>query len=220
MAKNMARNRNLTSAFVRQDIEEYIYGLLPKRDAVLREMEAYAAKNRVPIIGPAVARLLALLVHISGAERIFEMGSAIGYSTIWLARAAGPRGEVFYSDGDPENAQRARKSFQKAGIAHRIHVGVGDALKILRGTRGVFDLIFIDVDKRQYPAALRAALPKLRRGGLLVADNTLWHGRAPHRAKDAATRAIQKFNRAVFAHPRLDTSMISLRDGVTISRKL
>src|SRR5207247_3284412 len=77
VAENMARNRNLTCAFVRQDIEEYIYGLLPKRDAVLREIEAYAAKNRVPIIGPAVARLLALLVHISGAERIFEMGSAI-----------------------------------------------------------------------------------------------------------------------------------------------
>src|SRR6266567_4600056 len=120
VAKNMARSRNLTSAFVRQDIEEYIYGLLPKRDAVLREIEAYAAKNRVPIIGPAVARLLALLVRISGAERIFEMGSAIGYSTICLARAAGPRGEVFYSDGDPENAQRARRSFQKAGVAHRI----------------------------------------------------------------------------------------------------
>src|SRR3989442_12764696 len=89
VAKNMARNRNLTSAFVRQDIEEYIYGLLPKRDAVLREMEAYAAKNRVPIIGPAVARLLALLVRISSAERIFEMGSAIGYSKIRSALEIG-----------------------------------------------------------------------------------------------------------------------------------
>src|SRR6266571_2667764 len=136
MAKNMARNRNLTSAFVRQDIEEYIYGLLPKRDAVLREMEAYAAKNRVPIIGPAVARLLALLVRISGAERIFEMGSAIGYSTIWLARAAGPRGEVFYSDGDPEKAKRAEVYFRMAGVAKRIEVKVGDALALVKKTPG------------------------------------------------------------------------------------
>lgn len=214
------RNRNLSSDFVRADVDNYLYRLLPRRDAVLRKMEAYAAKNRVPIIGPAVARLLALLVRISGAQRIFEMGSAIGYSTIWLARAAGPRGEVFYSDGDPENARRAARSFHKAGVAHRIHIGVGDALELLEKTRGVFDLIFIDVDKHQYPAALRVALPKLRRGGLLVADNTLWSGKAAHPAKDAATRGIQKFNQALFAHPRLHSSLVPLRDGLTISRKL
>src|SRR3989442_4346937 len=92
VAKNMARNRNLTSAFVRQDIEEYIYGLLPKRDAVLREMEAYAAKNRVPIIGPAVARVLALFVRLSRAQRVFEIGPAPGHSAIWLSPGAGPSG--------------------------------------------------------------------------------------------------------------------------------
>lgn len=216
----MARPRNLQSAFVRKDVEDYLYGLLPRRDAALREMEAYAAKHGVPIIGPAVARLLALLVHLSGARRIFEMGSAIGYSTIWLARAAGPMGEVFYSDGNPENARRAQKSFHKAGVANRIHVGVGDALELLKKARGVFDLIFIDVDKHQYPAALRIAVPKLRRGGLLMADNTLWSGKAAHPARDADTRGIQKFNQAAFTHPRLFSTLIPLRDGVTISRKL
>ena len=89
-------------------LEKYIYGILPKRDAVLAEMERYAKKHDVPIIGPAVARMIYLLAQISGARRIFEMGSAIGYSTIWLARAAGPDAEVYYTDGDAANAKRAR----------------------------------------------------------------------------------------------------------------
>lgn len=82
--------KNLRSGFVREDVENYLYELLPARDRVINEMEEYAAQHNVPIIGPAVARMLALLVQISGAKRIFELGSAIGYSTVWLARAAGP----------------------------------------------------------------------------------------------------------------------------------
>src|ERR1700732_2776411 len=104
----MIRSDNLRSAFTQEDIDKYIYELLPERDPVVTEIEAYAAEHRVPIIGPAVARLLALLVQVAGTTRIFEMGSAIGYSTIWLARAAGPKAQVFYTDGDPENARGAQ----------------------------------------------------------------------------------------------------------------
>src|SRR6202171_2065144 len=111
----MIRSDNLRSAFTQEDVDKYIYDLLPERDAVVKEMEAYAEEHRVPIIGPAVARLLTLLVQISGAKRIFEMGSAIGYSTIWLARAAGTKGEVTYTDSDPENAKRAEAYFRRAG---------------------------------------------------------------------------------------------------------
>jgi caffeoyl-CoA O-methyltransferase len=200
-------------------VEKYMYALLPKRDAVLREMEAHARRNNVPIIGPAVARVLALLVRISGAERIFEMGSAIGYSTIWLARAAGRGAEVHYTDGNPENARRAQGSFRRAGISSRIRVHVGDALKSLDGTAGKFDVIFIDVDKHQYPAALRKALPRLKRGGLLMTDNVLWSGRVAKRAADRNTRAIQKFNRAIYSSKELYPVIIPLRDGVAICRK-
>jgi caffeoyl-CoA O-methyltransferase len=216
----LVKDKNLASAFVRGDVDEYLYALLPKRDAVLREMETYARKHRVPIVGPAVARLLALLAATSGAKRIFEMGSAIGYSTVWLARAAGPRGEVFYTDGNPENARRAAGYFRRAGVAHRIHVLTGDALALLRKTPGTFDLIFNDVDKHQYPAALRVALPRLRRGGLFITDNTLWSGRVTRRAADAATRGIQRFNRTVFSSRQLFSVMLPLRDGVTVCRKL
>src|SRR5216684_4895922 len=163
----MIRTDNLRSAYMQDDVEEYLYGLLPGRDAVISEIEDYAAQHDVPIIGPAVARMMALLVQVSGARRIFEMGSAIGYSTIWLARAAGPKAKVIYTDGDPENARRAKEYFRRAGVAKRIEVRVGDALELLKKTPGTFDLIFNDVNKEQYPAALRVALPKLRHGGLL-----------------------------------------------------
>ena len=204
---------------VNASVEKYFYGLLPKRDAVLSEMEAYARRHNVPIIGPAVARLLAQLVQISGAKRIFEMGSAIGYSTIWLARAAGPRAEVFYTDGNPENARRAQEHFRRAEVAGRIHVIVGDAFKSLAETPGKFDLVFNDVDKHQYPAAFRAAVPRVRRGGLFITDNTLWSGRVTRRASDRDTRGVKEFNRLVYSSRDLFPVLIPLRDGVTVCHK-
>jgi predicted O-methyltransferase YrrM len=218
----MIRSDNLRSAFTQEGVDKYIYDLLPERDAVVKEMEAYAEEHRVPIVGPAVARLLTLLVQVSGATRIFEMGSAIGYSTIWLARAAGTKAKVFYTDGNPENARRAQEHFRKAGVAKRINVQVGDALELVKKTPGKFDFIFNDINKHQYPDALRAALPKLQRGGLFVTDNTLWSGKAaqPAGAEDRDTRGVQEFNRLVYASKELFPVLIPLRDGVTVCRKL
>jgi len=218
----MIRTENLRSGYIQDDVEEYIYKLLPERDAFISEIEEYAAEHRVPIIGPAVARMLALFVQVSGAKRIFEMGSAIGYSTIWLARAAGPKAKVIYTDGDPEKARRAKEYFRRAGVAKRIDVRVGNALELVKKASGKFDLIFNDVDKHQYPDALRAALPKLRRGGLLITDNTLWSGKAarPAAPDDIHTQGVQEFNRLVYASKELYPVLIPLRDGVTVCRKL
>jgi len=217
----MIRSENLRSGYIQEDVEEYVYQLLPERDKVIREMEEYAEQNRIPIIGPAVARLLSLLVQVSGAKRIFEMGSAIGYSTIWLARAAGPKGKVIYTDGDSQKAARAKDYFRRAGVAKKIDVRVGDAIELLKKTPGKFDVIFNDVDKTQYSAALRAALPKLQRGGLLITDNTLWSGKAarPAAVGDADTLGIQEFNRLVYESKQLYPVLIPLRDGVTVCRK-
>ncbi len=204
---------------VEKSVERYLYGLLPARDAVLGEMERLARRRHVPIIGPAVGRLLALLVEVSGAKRIFEMGSAIGYSTIWLARAAGRDAEVYYTDGDLDNARRAQAYFRRAGVARRIHVLVGDALELIDSVPGKFDLIFNDVDKHQYPAAFHKAVPRLRRGGLFVTDNTLWSGRVARKATDRYTRGIQRFNRLTYSSRRLFPVVIPLRDGVSVCRK-
>ncbi|HLW81583.1 MAG TPA: O-methyltransferase [Candidatus Acidoferrales bacterium] len=200
-------------------VEKYIYGILPARDAVVAEMEKQATAEDIPIIGPAVARMLYLLAQISGAKRIFEMGSAIGYSTIWLARAAGPKAEIYYTDGDPTNAKRATEFFKRAGVERRIRVMTGDALDLLGRVRGKFDMIFIDVNKEQYPAALKKAVPRLKRGGLLITDNTLWSGRVTREADSDATRGVQQFNKAAYSSKELFPVMIPLRDGVTVCRK-
>ena len=214
--------KNLRSGFMNEEVEDYLYELLPKRDEVLSDMEEYAAQHKVPIIGPAVARMLALLVQISGAKRIFELGSAIGYSTIWLARAAGPQAEITYTDGDPENSKRAKAYFERAGVAQQIRVETGDALTLLKNTSGEFDLIFNDINKREYADAAKQALPRVRRGGLFIADNTLWSGKAARKveAGDADTQGVQELNRLVFDSKELFSVLIPLRDGVTVCRKL
>jgi predicted O-methyltransferase YrrM len=204
---------------VNPEIERYLYGLLPARDEVLSEMEAEAARSRIPIVGPAVGRLLAQLVMLSGARRIFELGSAIGYSTIWLARAAGRAAEVHYSDGSAENAAQAARYFERAGVRESIRMHVGDAVAMLAETPGEFDLIFNDVDKEGYPAVLDAAPARLRQGGLLVTDNTLWHGRVLD-PQDQESLAVVEFNRRLYASANLFTTLLPLRDGVTVSVKL
>jgi caffeoyl-CoA O-methyltransferase len=204
---------------VDKKVERYLNELLPERDAVLADMERYARLHDVPIIGPACGRLLYLLAQISGAKRIFEMGSAIGYSTIWFAKAAGEGCEVYYTDGDPENSRRAKKNFQRAGVEDRIRILVGDAIELIDTVPGELDLVLIDVDKPQYPAALGKALPRLRSGGLLVTDNVLWSGLVTARARDASTQSIQKFNQAVYGSAELFPVIVPLRDGVAVCRK-
>ena len=204
-------------------VEEYLYGILPERDEVLREMEAVAAKRNVPIVGPAVARVLYQLARMIGAKTVFEMGSAIGYSTIWWARAVGEGGRVVYTDGDPKNAEEARRNFERAGVAKQISVRVGDALEILsEHKQEPFDIVFCDVDKEDYPKVLRLAAPRVRRGGLLVADNVLWSGRVVEgdKAKEATTRAILEFNRALYGSQEWFTTILPLRDGVAVAVKV
>lgn len=204
---------------INPDIERYMHGLLPPRDEVLSEMEAYAAERNIPIIGPAVARFLTALVMMTKPKRLFELGSAIGYSTIWLARAAGPEAEVHYSDGSRENAERARGYFERAGVASRIRIHVGDALSALDSTPGSFDLIFNDVDKEGYPSVLEAIPNRLNPGGLFITDNTLWHARVLD-PKEASDRAVCDFNERLFRSQQFYTSQVPIRDGVTVAIRL
>jgi predicted O-methyltransferase YrrM len=202
------------------DLDQYIKELLPPRDPVVVEMETVAAERDVPIVGPAVATLLATLASSIGARRVFELGSAIGYSTVFLARAVGPSGRVFYTDGDPENAKRARAYLERAGLADRVEILVGEAVHLLQTTSGHFDVVFIDIDKDGYPAALEAAAPRVRAGGYLLADNVLWSGRVVDPgSRDAATEGIREFNRRLFARSDFTSVIVPLRDSVAIARK-
>jgi caffeoyl-CoA O-methyltransferase len=220
MAQTSEKPRWRMNGITTGPVEEYLYGVLPPRDEVLSQMEDEAAKRDIPIVGPAVGRLLHQLALIAGAKDIFEMGSAIGYSTIWWARAVGDAGRVTYTDGDRKNADEAQKYFDRAGVAGRIAVKVGDALELLSEQRQQFDIVFCDVDKEDYPRALRVALPKIRKGGLFVADNVLWSGRvAQEKPSEASTKSILEFNRLLYSSPELFTTILPIRDGVSVSMK-
>lgn len=201
------------------EVEDYFYALLPPRDEVVAEMEAEAAKDDVPIVGPAVARVLYQLAIISRAKSVFELGSAIGYSTIWWARAVGENGRVIYTDGDPKKAEKARRYFERAGVAKQITVRVGDALEILSEEKEPYDIIFNDVDKEDYPRVVRLALPRLKSGGLFITDNVLWSGKVSRPNPDAQTKAILEFNKLLYDSKELFTTILPIRDGVSVCVK-
>src|SRR5205807_1406322 len=199
-------------------VEDYLYSSLPARDEVLAEMEREAEKDKIPIVGPAVGRIFQQIATMTGAKTVFELGSAIGYSTIWWARAVGEGGEVFYTDGDPKKASEAAGYFQRAGVKDRIHVGIGDAVEQFSKQKQEFDVVFNDIDKEGYPQVLDVVLPRLRHGGLFITDNVLWSGKVTQeKAKEESTRAIQEFNRRLYAMPEFFTTILPLRDGVAVS---
>ena len=201
-------------------VNDYLYSLLPERDPVLQEMEALARERDIPIIGPAVARMVAQLVRLVKAKTIFEMGSAIGYSTIWIARAAGEGATVYYTDSDPNNARQAERFIERAGVRDRIRILTGNALDLLDQTPGTFDIIFCDVDKESYPEVFRKAVPRIRKGGLFLADNVLWSGRVTQPPEDDATRGIVEFNRLIYSSPELFPTILPVRDGFAVCEKL
>ncbi|MGD0987923.1 MAG: O-methyltransferase [Candidatus Sulfotelmatobacter sp.] len=211
------RHYNLTTA---GPIDDYLYSMLPKRDEVLAEMEDYASEHRIPIVGPAVARVLQQLALMINAKTVFELGSAIGYSTIWWAQAVGHNGRVIYTDGDPKNAVRARGYFDRTGVSSRITLHTGDALEVLSEQKQQFDIIFNDVDKEDYPRVLRMVPPRLRKGGLFITDNVLWSGRvAEKKPKDSTTKAILEFNRQLYDSADFFTTILPIRDGLAVAFK-
>ena len=211
------RHYNFTTA---GPVDDYLYSMLPKRDEVLAEMEDYAGEHNVPIVGPAVARVLQQLALMINAKTVFELGSAIGYSTIWWAQAVGEKGRVTYTDGDPRNAERARRYFDRAGVSSRITLHTGDALEFLSEQKQQYDIIFNDVDKEDYPRVLRLVAPRLRKGGLFVTDNVLWSGRvAGKNPKEPRAKAILEFNRLLYDSADFFTTILPIRDGLAVALK-
>lgn len=211
-------------------MDNYLYAMLPARSAVLAEIEQQADQRDIPIVGPAVGRLLYQYARLIGAKTVFEMGSAVGYSTIWWAMAVGEGGKVHYTDGSRKNADEARGYFVRAGVADRIQIHVGDAVELLSERKEQFDLLFCDIDKQDYPRAARMAPVRVRPGGLFITDNTLWRGEVayaagnpdfkPEHQPDQKLRAIVEFNDILYKSRAWFTTIVPLRDGVTVAMKI
>jgi len=211
------RHYNLSTA---GPVDDYLYSMLPTRDEVLAEMEDYATQHDIAIVGPAVGRVLQQLALMINARTVFELGSAIGYSTIWWAQAVGENGRVVYTDGDKRNAERARGYFDRVGVRNRVTIHTGDALEFLSEQKQEFDVIFCDVDKEDYPRVLRLVPSRLRKGGLFITDNVLWSGRVTQRnPADAHTKAILEFNRKLYESKEYYTTILPIRDGLAVALK-
>lgn len=200
--------------------EAYIERLLPPRDAILREMEEHAARENIPISDPEVGLLLSILARAIGARRILEIGAAIGYGTLWLARGAA-EAEIVAIDVDPGRLAAARGYLQRAGVADRVDLRQGPALEVLPGLSGPFDLAYVDAVKLEYRRYLDLLLPRLRVGGLVLADNLLWKGRVadPPAEKDEEADALRAFNGYLMIHPQLQSLVLPLGDGLGIATK-
>lgn len=201
-------------------IERYLEKNLESRNELFKKAEKIAKDLEAPVVGPLVGNFLHTMCKLTSAKKVLELGSSIGYSTLWFADAIGEGGEVVFTDFDPENAKVACNLAKDANFLDRIIFHVGDAFEYLNATNDeYYDIIFIDLDKSFYVDALEKALPKLKVGGLIIADNTLWGGRVRWDLDDENTVAIKKYNEIVSSHHLLDTSIIPLRDGITISIK-
>jgi len=206
-------------------VESYLSGLNHAGDTVLAAIADDGARQNLPLVDAEVGALLRVLATSIGATRILEIGTAIGYSGIWLAGALPKGGMLLTLEMNQERAATARDNFARAGLTDRANVIVGDAQRMLAKIAGPFDLIFQDGDKQLYLPLLDRLVDLLRPGGLLVTDNVLWDGEvvpgfvSPPKRETDDTKAIADYNERLNSHPRLITSTVPLRDGVAISVK-
>jgi predicted O-methyltransferase YrrM len=208
---------------VPEAVERYLGSLNRLNDGFLQRVAHRGAQQNLPLIDPEVGALLHVLVLAAGARRILEIGTAIGYSGLWLLRALPADGRFLTIEIDPARAAEARATFAEAGFADQAHVLIGDAARLLPKVAGPFDLVFSDGDKLQYEPLLDRLIDLLRPGGVLVTDNVLWSGEVvpgfvdqPSRPPDV-TQAIAAFNRRLASDTRVKTAFVPLRDGLAIS---
>lgn len=210
------------SPILRPKQKRYLERLLPPRDALLREMEAHAAEHDVPIARPDLFRLLEAVSASRPAGRCLEIGTAIGYGTLALARGARD-GRVISIDRDPRRLGLARDFLARAGVLDRVELLEGEAIELGQSVPGPLDLVFLDGDKRDYRRLLDLLLPKLVIGGFVVADNLLWKGAIADPSLrddgDANAREIERFNPYLMIHPQLATVLLPLGDGVGLAVK-
>jgi predicted O-methyltransferase YrrM len=192
---------------------------------VLADTARVGREQHLPLVDAEVGALLRVLAVAAKATRILEIGTAIGYSGIWLAGALPRGGMLLTMEMDAARAKQAQDNFVKAGCADRASVMVGNAALLLAKVSGPFDLIFQDGDKQLYSPLLDRLVALLRPGGLLVTDNVLWGGEVvpgfvdPPTHDPDDTRAIADYNERLSTHPHLLTAIVPLRDGVAISVK-
>lgn len=209
-----AETTNVASNVLRYTRDRFV-----DEPAEFRAVRERCEREGLPVIGPETGRALEVLSLSVGARRILEVGTLLGYSSLWLARAVGPGGRVTTIDIDPARSDSARENAVRAELADRIEYEVGAALDVLPRLEGPFDVVFLDAVKEEYPAYLEHALRLVREGGLLLADNALWGGRVAEArgVADEATQGVIDYTLSVTTNPRLATHLLPFGDGLAVS---
>lgn len=203
---------------------DYLTNLLPARTGAAAALEAHAARERVPIVDPEVGRFLEQIALATGARRALEVGTAIGYSTLYLARGVGDGGRVTTIDVDPARQDVARRHLAMEGLERRVEFVLAPGLDATPRCEGPFDLLFLDAIKEEYRGYLDLALPKLRIGGIVICDNLLWSGQVAGEIikedERSSTHALRAFNPYFTNHPQLMAQVLSFGDGVGFAVKI
>jgi len=204
-------------AIIQRDQAEYLNGLSVQSDPILAEMEEYAAEHRVPIADREVAQFLQITAQAIGAKRVLEIGMAIGYSVVHLARGMGEHGVVVTIEPSEEMIQAATGFLQRANVANRVQLARGKALDVMPAFTETYDLLYLDAVKEEYKQYLDLGLPRLRMDGVVIVDNLLWGGRVaqPESSDDeSSTIALREFNQYFVNHPQLRSEILSVGDGL------
>lgn len=207
------------------ELEKYLEELLPQRDELLNQMEQIALAETIPVITPAVGNYLQLLVKTVGAQSILEIGTAIGYSTIYLARGASETGGTVHTlDMNKQRLERAKVYIREAKLEHIVEFSCENALTFLPKQMGHYDLIFLDAAKGEYPEYLDLVIPLISPGGLLVVDNVLFRGWVvPNsvfdRKYDRMVGKMRDFLEKLSRLPDFEVSILPFGDGIALARK-
>ena len=201
-------------AIIQADQAEYLDQLLTQPDPLLAEMEAYAAEHRVPIADREVARFIEITARLSGARKALEIGMAIGYSVVHLARGMGERGRVVTIEPSDEMISASTGYLKRAGLLDRVDIERGKALEVMPTLDETFDLLFIDALKEEYSRYLDLGLPLLKTGGVVIVDNLLWGGKVASGDTESSTVALREFNPYFINHPQLLAEVLPVGDGL------
>src|SRR6185436_11708350 len=207
-------------AIIQRDQAEYLDQLHTQPDPLLAEMEAYAAEHRVPIADREVALFLEITARVTGARKALEIGMAIGYSVVHLARGMGEQGVVVTIEPSDEMIRASSGYLERAGLLNRVRIVRGKALEVMPDLYETFDLLFIDALKEEYSQYLDLGLERLRTGGVVIVDNLLWGGRVASDDNETSTVALRKFNPYFINHPQLKAELLSIGDGLGYAVKL
>jgi predicted O-methyltransferase YrrM len=211
-------------AIIQREQAEYLDQLIPQNDPLLREMEQYGGAHNVPSADREVALFVEITARAINARHCLEIGMAIGYTTIHLARAVGEDGEVVTIDPSDEMIDAAEGYLTRAGLRNRVRIERGKALDILPQMKEPFDLVFIDAVKEEYSDYLKLCLPRLRRGGVVIVDNLLWGGQVAGEIRspdqESSTNALREFNKYFLNHPKLRGEVLPVGDGIGYAVKI